>query len=280
MKIIAPGQGWALGDALAVTPTFRELRRRWPKERITLEGYKRPELWLHNPNLAGGTEESGRVVRFTYGGPRPGVFAPNLPRRFASEAGVELVDDTPEIFLTEQEKAQDFGVDWTRRTVAIDIWANEHSRRWPAKSFQDLARRLMAAGWQVLECGRESIAPRERIPCSTSFLNKLSVRETAALYRRCSLWIGCDSGGFHLAAAVGTPQVVMFSTVPWTARAYWTTIPLQSSKPCDCASRPFPERSTCEVSPPRCLNEIPVDRVLLAVDLAAFRYATARIRRS
>jgi ADP-heptose:LPS heptosyltransferase len=271
MKIHVTGSGWALGDSLALLPALRELRRRFPKERMEFVNTKRPELWQE---FAGGTEESGRVVRFIYSG-MPGCY--NLTRKFAAQAGVDLVDDTPELVLTPEELARDFGVDLGRRTVAIDVWANEPARRWPVERFQELARRLLAAGWQVLECGHESIGPRARIPCSTSFLNRLSVRETAALYRRCTLWIGNDSGGFHLAASVGCPQVVFFSFVRWTERAYWSTVPLLT-RSCLCASEKWDAR-TCNKpgsASGRCLAEIPVERVLAAVDVAVRRFGVSK----
>jgi ADP-heptose:LPS heptosyltransferase len=268
VRIHVPGSGWALGDQVALLPTLREIRRRWPEERIEILGSHRPDLWQE---FSGGTEESGREIRITHAWP-PG--ASNLVEAFAYQAGVEIADLTPELRLTAEEKALDFDVDWSIRTVAVDVWANEPCRRWPVDRFQELARRLLAAGWQVLECGRESIGPRERIPCSRSFLNKLSVRETAALYRRCALWVGNDSGGFHLAASVGTPQVVLFSYINHPKRNYWTTVPVP---PRTCACGPLKwDAKTCNLEKlpyGRCMTEISVDRVLAAVDVATRRFS-------
>jgi ADP-heptose:LPS heptosyltransferase len=55
---------------------------------------------------------------------------------------------------------------------------------------------------------------------------RLTVRESAALIEAAALFIGHDSGPMHLAAAVGTPLVAVFSRLwapgiwyPWSARA-------------------------------------------------------------
>lgn len=37
-----------------------------------------------------------------------------------------------------------------------------------------------------------------------------TVRELAALYQRCSLWIGNDGGPKHVAVAAGTPTLTVF----------------------------------------------------------------------
>ena len=48
-------------------------------------------------------------------------------------------------------------------------------------------------------------------PGAADCTGQLSLRETAALIESANLFIGPDSGPAHLAAAVGTPAVVLFS---------------------------------------------------------------------
>ena len=43
-----------------------------------------------------------------------------------------------------------------------------------------------------------------------NMINKLSLEKTAALIQRSRLFVGCDSGPLHMAAAVGTPTVGIF----------------------------------------------------------------------
>jgi ADP-heptose:LPS heptosyltransferase len=252
-----------LGDELGVTPIVREVRRRIPDERITLEGFKRMEIWEHNAHLAGGTEDRGQVFSLSN---RIHTSEASIPRKFAKQMNLTLQDDTPEIHLTEAEKARGWNVNGWSRTISIDTWSNDVSRRWPLGRFQRLADLLKQNGWTVFEVGRHRGPPLERIRGSA--LNQMTIRETAAFIRRTTLYVGNDSGLFHLAAAVGTPQVAIFSISPWRFRSYWNTTALGGPNGCGCArvcARPTQEG-------PACLTEISVEQVLEAVRLAAGRF--------
>lgn len=252
-----------LGDELGVTPLVREVRRRLPLERITLEGFKHMEIFENNPYLVGGVEESGRVLALSN---TIHTNEPSIPRKFAKQAGFSLQDDTPEVHLTDAEKAKGWNVNGWSRTVSIDTWSNDVSRRWPLGRFQKLADLLKQNGWTVFEVGRHGGPALERIRGSA--LNKMKIRETAAFIRRTTLYVGNDSGLFHLAAAVGTPQVAIFSISPWRFRAYWNTTAMGGPNGCGCGrvcARPTEEG-------PACLSEIPVEQVLEAVRVAARRF--------
>lgn len=262
MIIRLPSGG--IGDEISVTPLLRELRRRMPRERFTLENFKRLELFENNPHLAGGDQEVGQVLQLDNGGPH--MDAGSIPRKYALQAGIHLVDDTPEIFLWGHERRETFGLDSWARTIAVDTWSRDSSRRWPFPRYQEAVDALRGEGWRVLEVGHHN-GPELR--GARSFLRKLSLRKTAAVISRSTLYLGNDSGLFHLAAAVGTPQVVMFGLVAARYRAYWNTTGLGTWNRCqgcgaDCG------RAT--PAGPACLAEIPMERVLEAVHVAARRF--------
>lgn len=266
MKIVVPPLG--LGDEVAFTPVIRELRRRYPQERIVLEGFRRPDLYENNPYLHGGTEESGRTVTVAHD---KYWDAPSLSQKWAKHCGVHLDDDTPELFLSQQEREKHFGVRGWRGTVAIDTWCSRPQRRWPMASFQRLADLLKASGFTVFEVGAHP--PEIKLAgIRGSFLNGLSVRHTAVVMSRVECFVGNDSGGYHLAAAVGTPQVVLFSLVRSRRRAYKSTVGIESPVPCGCGWS-----GVCTVAPlPRCLTDVPVEQVLEAVRLVIQRRRQAQ----
>jgi ADP-heptose:LPS heptosyltransferase len=120
-----------------------------------------------------------------------------------------------------------FSGDGSRRGPRIAIHAASivESRIWPAERFSEVADRL-ASHWdaQVHFLGSAadrarlaSIAGRAREP--HAYHDSLSLPETVALIAQCDLFIGNDSGLSHVAAAVGTPLVLIWgSSVLSTAR--------------------------------------------------------------
>ena len=83
-------------------------------------------------------------------------------------------------------------------------------------------------GYPVVLCGikqeGERIRRMKRIINADNVFNlagKTSLAEYAAVLARCSLLIGCDSAGVHIAAAVGTQTVTLYgptSPSSWAPR--------------------------------------------------------------
>lgn len=273
MRIV--GFGGGLGDHLALTALVREVKRQVPNEAIIVHEPARPELWIGNPhiNLGVGRQRWGDV-HLSLNEDR---YLGAMPHSFARQVGLQIVDDTPEIFLTEAER------DWVpalpARTIALDPWAFWQSRRWPYERFLGLVSRLRADGWYTVELGkrdRKKSEGRVENPLGTdgSYFNLLGVRSTAALLEKCALFVGNDSGMMHLAAAVGTPQVAIFGAIRWYARAYFNTTPVFPYSECgqacfiDCFRK-------VEGKKHHCMTEIGVDRVFEAVRVAAGRWRAA-----
>jgi len=236
-----------LGDQAAVTALVREYKKKYPDERIEPLGDTQKALLKGNPHLDGSRSNGITFVL----NPMSNETLGNIPLSFAKQVGITMEDTTPEIFLTPEERdaacARFDGFPLAGRIVAIDSWANWNSRRWPHENFVKLTELLKADGWLVVELGKTASAdvtpkpppthaPRLRwspLPASVSFVDKLSIRETAAVLAVCDLYIGNDSGVFHLAAGVGTPQFVFFSVKRWYSRAYWNTVPIHAMRNCD-----------------------------------------------
>ncbi len=267
MKLIVEPGG--IGDAISLTPLVKALRRQSPNDIITVEGIGQDWVWLNNPYKPGGASDSGRVIQIFHA---MHVDAGSLPKKFAKQAGVDLLDDTPEIFLSQEEKAENFGItDWSR-TIAIDTWASRAARRWPLGRFRWAAEELRKRGWRPIEVGRHEKSDtlaESTISCEKSFLNKLTLRQTAAVLARCTLYLGNDSGLFHLAAAVGTPQVTLFGPVPGRFRAYWNTTALGTIRRCDGCGMNCTHQTEWG---PECLMQIGHPLVVEAVELAARRF--------
>lgn len=97
------------------------------------------------------------------------------------------------------------------------------TRHWPVENYMALIRYLRRQGMGVcIVGGRSEMAEAEQMasgdPQVISLAGKLSLSELAALIGQAKIYIGNDSGPSHLAAAVGTPAVVLFG--PGDAERY------------------------------------------------------------
>ncbi len=112
--------------------------------------------------------------------------------------------------------------------VAIAPNTSNPAKCWPKEYFAQLIDKLIAAGVKVAVIG----APAEhsavlRLLAMTrqqpiNLCGKLNLRQLAAFLARARLLIANDSGPVHLAAAVGTPAIVIFGrNIPGVGPRRW-----------------------------------------------------------
>lgn len=166
------------------------------------------------------------------------------------------------------------GLDTSKRWVAIHPGASVSYKLWSRDYFVELLQALEAASWQVIWVGAgagdaeiiEDI--RERMPASTALntCNALSVSELAALFSRCSAFVGSDSGPMHLAASTGVPVFALFGPSKeniWAPLGANSRV-LRGSKACgeDC------DAFHCRFDY-QCLDSLLPDQVMLALQQLA-----------
>lgn len=136
-------------------------------------------------------------------------------------------------------------------------------KRWPY--YPQLAEKLVEKGFTVVLIGGKSEADKFRPEAwprqVQSFMGRTSLQETASLIKRCDAVIANDSGPAHVAAALGTPTLVLFGPTKMSKN-----IPLGDkvkavSLDLDCSPCQYSERwKACDDW--RCMNELTVERVL------------------
>ncbi|MDD5409009.1 MAG: glycosyltransferase family 9 protein, partial [Candidatus Omnitrophica bacterium] len=106
--------------------------------------------------------------------------------------------------------------DFLAGAVAIHPFTSDPLKQWPVERFMELAERITRElGIKVVIVGLTMGRSKEIISAPRNdgivdMVNKTSLVELAALLKRCSLLISCDSGPVHLAACVGTPVLALF----------------------------------------------------------------------
>lgn len=145
---------------------------------------------------------------------------------------------------------------------------------WPSKNLSitaaaDLARRLENdLGVEVVVVGgtKDTASGAMIVDQARAGVNScgtFSINETAALLHRCSVAISVDSGPMHLAAAVGTPTVVVYSR---TNPNLYRWFPLGTDhtvlyRRVDCAGC---GKSSCPIANHPCIQDVSIDEILAA----------------
>ncbi len=96
------------------------------------------------------------------------------------------------------------------------------------------------------------------------YWSDLSLEDLFALIEGCLLFIGNDSGPTHAAAALGRPLVVIWGSSDYRAWHPWGT-EFESVR-LDLPCMPCPGYECRAFGRPKCIEEIPVERVLQACD--------------
>jgi lipopolysaccharide heptosyltransferase II len=131
------------------------------------------------------------------------------PSMFKQDEPFITVDDRdlPEQFSTVLYASSD--------VVAIFPGASVSERKWGGKKFGKVAGALIKRGFGVVILGSQADGGeageiRRHAPEAVDLTGKTSLKQAAAVMRRCRLLIAADSGLMHLAVAVGTPVVALF----------------------------------------------------------------------
>ncbi len=132
----------------------------------------------------------------------------------------------------------------TVRWFAICPGAKWPSKLWPLEYYREVGQRLITEHGlvPVVVGGKEDqTAAAELIAhwgCGHSAAGALRVRESAALFASAQFYLGNDTGAMHLAAAVGTPCIAIFSAQDWPGR--WHPLPVAKA-----AHRVFRSHTEC-----------------------------------
>lgn len=160
-----------------------------------------------------------------------------------------------------------------RRILVVHPSGGRRIKQWPperlARAAADLARqteaRLVVTGSPADRAIVEVF--RSALPPGTSVLDltgRLDLVQLAAVLQRADLFLGCDSGPMHLAAAVGTPVLAVFgpsSPVRWGPMAPLTAA-VRADLPCSPCNRVRRPPQRCRDRVPECLEAVTVEDVV------------------
>jgi heptosyltransferase-2 len=170
-----------------------------------------------------------------------------------------------------------------RITVALAPGAVGPAKRWPAGSYADLARRLVAAGhrvWIVGGPGEQAIAAEiaAAAPEQICDLTGPDLRNAILALAAANVAVSNDSGLLHVAAALDTPAIGIFGP---TSPYHWAPLnPLAAvietpqALPCRPCHKPV-----CRPGHHLCMRDVAVEQVMAATRAAIELAGTARAPR-
>jgi heptosyltransferase-2 len=193
-------------------------------------------------------------------------------------------EDRLDMMLTPEDEA--FADQWLqsqglggKRLVGMHagtaMFKNQVRRRWAPEKFAALGKGLHADwGTPVLIFGgneetelKQTIA--EGMGAGCHVVSGTTLRQTAALIRRCSLFVSNDSGLMHMAAALQVPCVTIFGpTSPARVQPYRAPhVVVRAGLPCSPCFFYSPRPLTCFAKLDfQCIRDISVEMVRRAAD--------------
>src|SRR5256714_785367 len=185
----------------------------------------------------------------------------------------------PEAAASVARRLRAAGVDDSNAFALIHPAAAFDTKTWAAEKFARVVEHLSARGMgavAVAARGEEKIIEDVRAHSSaplTGFTD-LVLPELTALAARASLFVGNDSGVAHIAAAVGTPQVVVFGSSNVAHWRPWSQVAaevVREEMPC----APCPGYTCSEFDAPECIRRVTVECVTDAVERVLSKTVTS-----
>jgi len=144
------------------------------------------------------------------------------------------------------------------------------SKQWAAENFAEVARHLTERGIRPVAVGAKHEAGILKKLTAISavpiiMFDDLTLPEITALASRSRIFVGNDSGIAHMAAAVGTPSVVVFGSSNRNHWHPWTEAPNEivfDPMPC----QPCPGYECRVFGEPKCILNVAPAAVLAAID--------------
>jgi ADP-heptose:LPS heptosyltransferase len=206
---------------------------------------------------------------------RKGLHETDRNLEISPQLGLEnpIGNPWPKIFPTEENRISEMKVQKslgiTKSVIALHCTCMASAKRWGDEKWRKLAGSLPEEVDIVVVGSKNEREEAERIfrGCQRKVvlaMGVFSLGELAAFLKNSKLFIGVDSAPAHIAAAVGTPVISLFSgtneAAQWSPRGINVTV-IQKATPCSPC-----ELITCPIAN-ECMNQITVEEVRKKVDV-------------
>jgi len=204
----------------------------------------------------------------------------HLVEWYAKRAGIDVLDDKNIYIYTNQEDVDSVDDYWSdiqsdKKIVVLHTTSGAHpgvgpieSKDWPIERFNELANKLEQDGYSLIQIGAFS-DKKIKSKNIIDWTGKFTFKQNAELIRRCSGYIGVDSGPAYLAGWTGVPTVLIMGSTqntkdgPSVGPRNDSVHYLNAPKPQHPACSPVPCYVRCQINKPGgCIVDVSVDQVI------------------
>lgn len=220
---------YAIGDCILLTPIIRAIKASNPLSEIYIET-DFPQVFTGNPHVR---QVSGHIKKM------PHEMRIDLQHAYEDKTNIHIVEgyyeevkkhlpgiEMPELRTDLYPNSDD--ILWAsnlRRELGGEKLVLIHagpttweSKNWHPDNFAQLATRLVLDGWTVAAVGAQDKPPQ--LTDCIDLTYKSSIPQLAALCKQADLFIGVDSGPYHIAQSSGVRSIGIFGI---TSSRYITT---------------------------------------------------------
>ena len=163
------------------------------------------------------------------------------------------------------------GISSKEHLIGINLGTTWRTKRWSLENFAEVirqvqkrfdARILLTGSTAEIPLG-EALAQTAKVE-TINLIGKTTLMQLGALIENCNLYLTCDSGPMHIAAAVGTPTIALFGPTSPTRHGPYGEDHEIIEKPVEC--RPCYKRNCMRRDQPHlCMTEIDPNEVVARI---------------
>lgn len=238
------------GDLILLTPCLREIKRRWPTCELAVCSMEHYSAILKNlpfvdalvtyPLVKAEAEKYDAWIFLEKAiEQNPRAKEVHMTDLFAEIIGLsDFTDKKPEIQLTDSEKIAVLEMfprtDGLRR-ICIQLASQSLVRNYHPAGLEAVMSKLHENGWEIFVMGEPgTIKAKEDDRFRNLTLQRLTLRQSAAVINNADCVLGPDSALIHVAGALGIPAVALYGPFPWKLRTAYcpTTFAIQAHGAC------------------------------------------------
>ncbi len=255
-----------LGDTLLVAAVAREIKKKYgEKIKITVNCAKQ-DLLKNNPYINNiSNRYDGIDLNYHYGKHRStNHFDTNLIDIMCNKVGITKPEHSVDLFLSDEEisNAKSILADVNLPFITLQTTSgffDAGRKLWPDEYWKKLIDHLKNENITIVQLGGKEDIP---IDGTINLINKLSIRESAAIISLAELHIGIVSSLMHIAEAVNTKAIILFGGFErYGAHDYNHITPIESNIDCSPCGLINTKMTPC-TNDMKCMREISPEIVI------------------